>query len=193
VWRPWAAEAGRWLTVLARGADTVAAAPAALAPSMRRALGEVDATLPVREVTTVDAVVRESLWLPKLYGFLFSCFAVAALVLAVVGVYGVVAYQVAQRLREFGVRIALGATAGDLYRLVLGHGGRLAAVGLGVGLALALGVTRVLASVLAGVSASDPAVFGGVSAALAAAALLATYVPARRATRANPTEVLRAE
>jgi predicted lysophospholipase L1 biosynthesis ABC-type transport system permease subunit len=193
VWRPWAAEAGRWMTILVRGAGSRADDPASLAPAMRRALGEVDATLPVREVETMDAIAQESLWLGKLFGFLFGCFAAAALVLAVVGVYGVVAYQVAQRMREFGVRVALGATAGDVTRLVIGQGARLAALGLAIGVALALAMTRVLASALAGVSPTDPVVFAGVAATLAGAAVLAAYVPARRATRVSPVDVLRSE
>jgi predicted permease len=193
VWRPWAAAAGRTMTLLVRAASGGTEGAAALAPAVRRALADVDPTLPVEGVQTMDAIVRDSLWQPKLYGFLFGSFAAAALVLAVVGVYGVVAYQAAQRVREFGVRVALGATAGDVYRLVLGQGARLAGAGLAIGLALALGMTRVLASALAGVSATDPAVLALVCATLAGSALAATWIPARRATRANPTDVLKSE
>jgi hypothetical protein len=193
VWRPWASAAGRAMTLLVRAPSGRTEDAAALAPAVRRALAEADPSLAVEEVRTMDAVVSDSLWGERLYGVLFGSFAVAALVLAVVGVYGVVAYQVAQRMRELGVRVALGATAGDVLRLVVGEGARLAALGLAIGVVLALAVTRVLASALAGVSPTDPAVLGGVSALLVGAALLAAYVPARRATRVSPTEVLRSE
>jgi ABC-type antimicrobial peptide transport system permease subunit len=110
-----------------------------------------------------------------------------------VGVYGVIAYAVAQRVRELGVRVALGARPADVYRLVVGGGARLAAVGLAVGLALTLALTRVLAAMLHGVSATDPLVLGGTTAALGAAALLASWLPARRAVRLDPADVLRAD
>jgi ABC-type antimicrobial peptide transport system permease subunit len=111
----------------------------------------------------------------------------------VVGVYGVIAYAVAQRVRELGVRIALGARPRDVAALMLRDGARLATLGLGVGIVLALGVTRVLGSTLQGVSPRDPAVFVGVAAVLGAAALVACWIPARRAARVDPLVAMRAD
>jgi predicted permease len=188
VWRPWATAAGRTMTVLVRARNADAAA---LAPALRRAVSSVDPTIAVVSLSTLDDVVRDALWRFKLYGWLFGAFAAAALVLAVVGVYGVIAYQVAQRTRELGVRVALGARPTDVYRLVVGDGARLAGVGLVIGLVLAFGLTRVLRAGLRGVSATDPLVFGVVTVTLAGAALLACWIPARRATRVDPLSALR--
>lgn len=167
--------------------------PGALAPAVRAALREVDPTLAVVDVQAMPAMVQQSLWLPRLFGRMFGTFAGAALLLALVGVYGVVAYAVAERTRELGVRLALGARPRDVYRVVLGGGARVAALGLGVGAALALALTRVLASALPNVSPRDPGVLVGVVASLAAATLAASWAPARRATRVDPVEALRAE
>ena len=193
LWRPWATASGRTMTVLVRARAAAAREVAAMAPSLRRAIAAADPTIPVVQVATLADVVHESLWRFALYGWLFGTFAAAALLLAVVGVYGVIAYQVAQRTRELGVRVALGARPADVYKLVVGDGARLAAYGMGVGLVLAFGLTRVLRAVLHGVSATDPLVFGVVTASLLGAALLASWVPARRAARVEPTVALRSE
>ena len=121
----------------------------------------------------------------------FTAFAVIALVLAAVGVYGVIAYSVAQRTREIGVRVALGAQRSNVLTLVLAHGAGLAGAGIGIGLAGALGVTRFLRAMLYGVSPFDPMSFVAVTFVLSAIALLASYVPARRAARVDPVEALR--
>jgi ABC-type antimicrobial peptide transport system permease subunit len=166
---------------------------AALAPAARRAVAGLDAGLPVVEVETMTAIAHRSLWLPRLYGVLFGAFAGAAVLLAVVGVYGVIAYAVAQRVRELGVRVALGARPRDVARLLLADGARLAALGLGLGLPLTLAATGALRSTLHGVSPRDPAVLLATTVLLAAAALLATWVPARRAARVDPITALRAD
>jgi ABC-type antimicrobial peptide transport system permease subunit len=109
------------------------------------------------------------------------------------GIYGVVSYLVGQQTREIGIRIALGAQRGDVMRLVLGDGVKMALTGVGVGLAAAMGLTRLMSSVLFGVSATDPLTFGGVALLLALVALAAAYIPARRATRVDPLVALRYE
>jgi putative ABC transport system permease protein len=124
---------------------------------------------------------------------MFGVFAAIAVVLAAVGVYGVISYSVSQRTQEIGVRVALGAQRGDVLRLIVGHGAVLGAVGIVIGLGGALGVTRFLRTILFGVSPFDPASFVGVSLMLTTIALLASYIPARRAARVDPVEALRYE
>jgi predicted permease len=187
VYLPYASFGGRDVTLLVRAGDD----PGALAPAVRRELAALDAGLPVPEAETMRAVVHRSLWLQRLYGALFGAFAGAAVLLAVVGVYGVIAYALAQRVRELGVRLALGARPRDVAALLLRDGARLAALGLGAGLPLALLVTGALRAALHGVSPRDPAVLVGVTALLGAATLLASWVPARRAARVDPIVALR--
>jgi len=124
---------------------------------------------------------------------LLVAFAAVALVLAVVGLYGVISYGVAQRTREIGVRVALGAEPSAVARLVIGSGLRLAAAGVAIGAAGAVAATRVLSGMLFGVSAVDPTTFAGTTLVVAAIALLASYLPARRALRIDPAEALRAD
>jgi ABC-type antimicrobial peptide transport system permease subunit len=122
-----------------------------------------------------------------------SSFGFLALLLAAVGIYGVVAYTTRQRTREIGIRMALGAQKGDVFRLILGQGSRLALAGVAVGIALSLAVTRFLKSQLYGVSATDALTFAAVGLLLAAVALAACYIPARRATQVEPTTALHCE
>ena len=138
-------------------------------------------------------LVKQSLTQPQLYLTLFSLFALLALLLAGIGLYGLIAYSVAQRTREFGSRFALGAQDGDVLRLVLGQGARLTAIGLVSGLLAAAAVARLMQTLLFRTTAYDPMVFGGVIFVLALIALLAALTPALRATKADPVAALRAE
>jgi ABC-type antimicrobial peptide transport system permease subunit len=147
----------------------------------------------VTSLRTMEEHVGQSMLPERLAGGVLSLFGALALALASVGLYGTVAYAVAQRTREIGVRVALGARQGDVLRLVLRRGVRLIAAGLALGLPLAWGASKGLAAVLPGVHATDPLTFAGASALLALVALAATYLPARRAARVNPMVALRYE
>jgi putative ABC transport system permease protein len=167
--------------------------PASLAPSVRGAIAGIDRDLPVFRVATMEQMVSDSLAQRRFSMLLFGIFAALALVLAVVGLYGVMSYAVAQRTHEIGLRMALGAQAADVLRMVVGQGMGLVAIGLGIGLLGALGLTRLMSSLLYGVSASDPATYAGIAILLGAVALLASYIPARRATKVDPMVALRYE
>jgi putative ABC transport system permease protein len=167
--------------------------PAALAPSVRGAIAGVDRDLPLYRVTTMERMVSDSLAQRRFSMFLLGIFAALALVLAVVGLYGVMSYGVAQRTHEIGLRMALGAQGRDVLRMVVGQGMTLVAAGLGLGLLGAFGLTRLMSSLLFGVSASDPLTYAGIAALLGFVALLASYIPARRATRVDPMVALRYE
>jgi ABC-type antimicrobial peptide transport system permease subunit len=145
----------------------------------------------VDRVVSLEQLLARSVAEPRFYAGLLGAFATLALALALVGVYGVTAYSVSRRSAEIGLRVALGAGRRDVLRLVLGEGLALVAVGVLGGVAAAYGLTRLLSSLLHEVSPNDPAVFAGVSALFLAAALLAGYVPARRALRLDPMATLR--
>ena len=149
--------------------------------------------VPVTDVKTMDQLVHEALAGDRFNAVLFGSFAGLALLLAAVGIYGVLAYTVSQRRREIGVRLALGATTGDVLRMVVGGGLRLVAGGVAVGLAGALALARLMESVLYGVPPHDPLTFVSVVVGLLAVALFASWLPARRATRVPPAIALRAE
>jgi putative ABC transport system permease protein len=162
-----------------------------LIAGLRRLVSELDPTLPVSEVSTLEGAMARSLSIVRLTSLLLTAFAVLALLLAAIGIYGVMSLNVNGRVGEFGVRLALGAAPRDLLRLVMRQGMLLALLGLLIGLGGALWVTRFLGSLLFEVSPLDPITFGSVAATLLGAAILACYLPARRATKADPIAVLR--
>jgi len=186
---PLAQFATRGVTFVVESGQGTGAAIAGL----RGALAEVDPLVPLAGVTTMEEQAAEVVALPRVYALLLGIFALAALGLALIGVYGVMAYSVAQRQREIGVRVALGAGPGAIRGLVLGRGVRLVGIGLVCGLGGAALVTRLIQSLLFGVPPLDPLTFAGVSAVLGGMALLACWIPARRATRVDPVVVLREE
>lgn len=167
--------------------------PASLASPVRTAVSAIDATQPVVNIATMDRVISMSTAQRRLALVLFAAFAVAALLLAVAGIYGVLAGSVAERTSEIGVRSALGATPRDIIGLVVGQGGRLAAIGIGLGLLGSIAATRYLHSLLFNISPNDPVTLGGVAALLACVTLAACWIPARRAARVDPSRALRSE
>jgi putative ABC transport system permease protein len=167
-----------------------AVAPLSLAPSIRTAIRNVDADLPLVGLQPAGALLSDSVSMPRFRTLLMTGFGLTALLLAVVGIYGVMAYTVSQRTREIGVRVALGATRASVFRLVLGEAGPLVGAGIASGLFLALVLSRVLESMLFGVGSRDPLVFVAVPLILALVAAVATLVPARRAARLDPVNAL---
>jgi predicted permease len=165
--------------------------PAALAPVARSAVWAVDDALPITRLQSLDRVRAAATGREQFTLLLVTLFAVLALVLAAVGLYGVTAYAVAQRTRELGIRVALGATSRDVLRLVLDTGGRLVLVGLAIGTLAALALSRLMSTLLFGVSVRDPMTFAGVALLLAVVSMVACYIPARRATRVDPVAALR--
>ena len=160
---------------------------------VRRTLARKDPELALYHVKTMEEYVATSVATPRFQTLLLALFAVVGLALTAIGLYGVMAYGVAQRTREFGIRLALGARPGEVLGLVLRGGLTLVAAGLIVGVVAGALATRLLGSALYGVDPLDPPTFAGVSAMLVAVAAMASYVPARRATRVDPIAALRAE
>jgi putative ABC transport system permease protein len=168
-------------------------APSAITAAVREQIRASDSTLPMFDVRTGEEARRLSFWEYRLFGWMFSIFGAVALALASIGVYGVLSYAVSQRTQEIGVRMALGASRQNVFRLIVSHGGRLAAIGIVLGVIGAAAVTRVITSLLYNVTATDPLSFIGTAMFLAVVALLASYIPARRATSVDPMVALRAE
>jgi putative ABC transport system permease protein len=167
--------------------------PTAMTGAIRREIRAVDKDQAVFKVTTLEQLMGESILIRKFFMFLLLVFATLALVLAAVGIYGVMSYIASQRTHEIGIRMALGAQASDVLKLIIGNGMVLAMIGVAAGLAGSFALTRLLAGLLFGVSATDAVTFTLVSLALIAVALFACYIPARRATKVDPLVALRYE
>jgi putative ABC transport system permease protein len=189
VYRPHAQDPWPQMTVVLRTAGD----PMSLGPAAAAIVREVDPALPAPELRTLEEVMTDTLSRQRLTMFLLVGFAAVSLLLVVIGLYGVVSYSVGQRTRELGIRMALGAQRSDVLRLVVGEGMAMAAIGVVIGLAGALTLSRLLAGLLFGVTPTDPGTLALVAAVLAATTLLASYLPASRATRINPAGVLGAE
>jgi putative ABC transport system permease protein len=174
-------------------AARVAADPASLGAAIRREIQSLDPQLPVYKLRTMEQVVDESVASQRLTTLLFGGFAALALMLAAIGVYGVMSYAVAQHTHEIGVRIALGARTPDVLKLVVAQGMKPVLAGVAGGLAVSFGLTRLIRNLLFNVSATDPLTFVAITLLLTAIGLLACWIPARRATKVDPMVALRAE
>jgi putative ABC transport system permease protein len=177
--------------VIADWAVKTSGAPAAFAASIRSVVSAIDPLLPITRVQTLQRLRSAATAQEQFNLLLVGVFALVALILAAVGLYGVTSYTVAQRTRELGIRLALGAQPGVVLRIVLGQGARLVAAGLAIGIVVSLALTRVMATLLFGVGARDPMTFAGVGALLALVSVVSCYIPARRAMRVDPVVALR--
>ncbi len=189
VWAPYVQTPGQmvWFVVEGKGGGEVAAS------ALRRAVRSLDPDIAVYDVRTMKEQFRFALWVRRLFASMIGVFGALALVIAAVGLYGVMAYNVAQRTREIGIRMALGAEAAGVLRMVVGQAMRLTLVGVGLGLAIALVVTRFMAATIQGVSPTDPPTYTIVTLALVCSGVLAAWVPAWRATRVDPMLALRSD
>jgi putative ABC transport system permease protein len=167
--------------------------PLGLVPTVREQIRALDRDLPVYQIRTMDEALAQRVWDSRFFSWLLATLAGLAVTLAVVGVYGVVSQAVAQRSREIGIRMALGASPNAVRALVMGQVLRLALAGVAAGLAASLALVRALAALMSEVNATDPAIFAGGAMLLAAAALAASYIPARKAMKLDPLVTLRAE
>ncbi len=167
--------------------------PSSLSGSVRQIVNEVDKSIPVSDVKTMDHIVSESITQPRFNLFLLALFSTVAMLLSAAGIYGVTAYTVTQRTHELGIRLALGAQVGDVLKMILGQGMAVIGVGLVLGLLSAFALMRLLRSLLFGVGENDPVTFVAITLVLFLVALLACYIPARRATKVDPLVALRYE
>jgi len=161
--------------------------------TVRREVQAIDPNLPLIAVSPISEVLDQVLWAPRMGAAMLAVFGLLALILAAVGIYGVLGYSVTQRTHEIGLRMALGAQRSDVLKMVIGQGMILTLIGVVVGLVASFLLARFMSSLLFGVAATDPVTFIGVSLVLAATALLAAFIPARRATRVDPMIALRHE
>jgi putative ABC transport system permease protein len=176
-------------TVVARTATE----PRGLVNAARDVVKSLDQNAPVYSIRTVEEILGRSVAAPRFNTLLLGLFAIVALILTAVGLYGVISYSVSQSTHEIGIRVALGAQSSDVIKLIVGQGMFLTLVGIVIGLAAAYGLTRLMSSLLFGVGATDPWTFAGGAALLVSIALLACYLPARRATKVDPMIALRYE
>lgn len=167
--------------------------PTNLAESLRREVAEIDSEVPVSQLSTMERYVDNQLSTSRALQSVLILFGAVAFALSGIGIFGVMSYTVAQRTREIGIRVALGAQNSDILKRILGQGMVLVATGIGIGLASAAGLTRYLESVLFQVSPMEPVVYAGAVVFLTVVAFLAAYLPARRATRVDPVLVLKEE
>jgi ABC-type antimicrobial peptide transport system permease subunit len=188
---PFGQDANSYMNFVVRTAGN----PAIALGQARKTLNQIDRQLFAILPQTMDQIIDQSpsVFLRRYPSYLIGCFAGMALLLATIGLYGLISYSVSQRTREIGIRMALGAQQKDVLRLVLAHGFRLAIAGLVAGIVAALALTQLMSTLLYGVQATDPATFGGVAVLLAVIAILACYIPARRAMRVDPMVALRYE
>ena len=177
------------MTVIIKGASD----PNQLINSVRGVIKQIDPDQPIYSVRTMAEIRAESVQNERLNLTLLSLFAGIALVLAIVGIYGVMSYSVTQRTHEIGIRMAIGARPRDVFTMILGHGMKLALIGVGIGLLGAFALTRLMASMLFGVEPTDATTYGAIAALLIGVSLLACYLPGRRATKVEPTISLRYE
>jgi putative ABC transport system permease protein len=182
VWRPASSERSR-----------DAASPLRSVDAVRASLRSIDPSVPISTIESMDTLIDRSIGPRRFNLYLLGAFATVSVVLAAIGLFGVMAYLVAQRTREIGVRLALGATRGEVFRLILGRGMTLAAIGAAAGVGAALWLTRVMETLLFSVSRTDPITFVAVPTALIAVASLACYLPARRAMKVDPVVALRGD
>jgi putative ABC transport system permease protein len=177
------------MTVVVRAAGD----PRALQRSVRAVVQSLDTNAPVYAVRTVEEVLHRSIATPRFNTLLLGVFAAVALILTMVGLYGVVSCSVSERTQQIGIRVALGAQRSDVLRLIVGQGAILAGSGVAIGLAAAYGLTRLMSSLLFGVESTDPWTFSGVAVLLLCVAVVACYLPARRAMNVDPMVALRSE
>jgi putative ABC transport system permease protein len=184
-----------YMTLVVRASCGAARAcnPASLAPAIRDAVGSLDRSVPVTDIQTMEDVIAGANARPRFTLVLLATFATVALVLAAVGIYGVISYAVSRRTHEIGVRVALGASPASVVRLIVVQGMRVVSVGVAIGLVGALIASRLMAQLVYGVRVTDPTTYAGVAALLAAVALVASYIPARRATRIDPLVAMRTD
>jgi putative ABC transport system permease protein len=177
------------MTLVARASGD----PTNLTAAIRNAVLQLDKEQPIANVRTLDQILSTSVAQQRFSTLLLGVFAAVAMSLAAVGIYGVLSYAVTQRTQEIGIRVALGAARRDVLRLVVGQGMRLALIGMAAGLAVAFALTRLMSTLLFGVSPTDPMIFGSIALLIVTVALLACWIPARRATKVDPMVALRSE
>ena len=179
--------------LVVRAAPALAGHEVDLGNALRKAVAELNPDIPITEVRTMDQILAESIGDWQFYMRSLAIFAGIALLLAMVGIYGVMSYFVNQRTHEIGIRVALGALPSDVLNLVGKLGLKLTLLGIAIGVGLAVGLTRLIAEFLVGVKPTDPLTYGAVSVVLVSIAWLACYIPARRATKVDPMVALRYE